>query len=152
MVLSFSPLLSSIFYPPSKFYIMFGFILSLKYSIILWDHFTTSASIMVERAQRKFLCIATHRLNIPHSFFTCLNISTLMDPRHTLNRSFLSNLLFTKTDSPIFLSHENFRIPVQTFNYVIIFLSKLLAPLNFLENSPLVHLMQIVNSDSTFSS
>lgn len=89
----------------------------LEYSSILWGHSTSSTSAIVERFRTKFLHIAVHNLNLPHSphdytpVLYALNIFTLADHRYSFNLPLLSNLISAKIDYLTLLSHVSFRVP-----------------------------------------
>lgn len=90
----------------------------LRYSSILCDLSTVCACITIERVQRKFLRITTHKLNIPHSpyrFTLVLHIFNIYFSayhRYESSQIYLSYLLFSY--SLLFLSLINFQVPSHT--------------------------------------
>jgi hypothetical protein len=114
----------------------------LKYGSVFWDPNTASASLQLERVQRKFLRFVSYVQNIDCPFhnyapvLSHLNLSSLADRRHAANLSFLQNLLNGKIDSLMRHSFP-FHIPTSRINYSV--------------NQPLFRCMQKANSNPSFS-
>jgi len=110
---------------------------------------------MIERVERKFLRRAAYKLNIfcpPHDYspIQCLfSLETLTDRRHSANKSFLSNRLSSKIDSPDTLSRISFNVPsrrtLSSVPFHIPFSSS-----NYYFNLPIIRLMRIANTDPLF--
>ncbi|XP_050544227.1 uncharacterized protein LOC126907166 [Daktulosphaira vitifoliae] len=70
----------------------------LEYGSVLWDPYTATDSMILERVQRKFLRFAAHILNIPHPphdltpIQNFLQLPSLSARRHDSNIRFLSKL------------------------------------------------------------
>lgn len=128
----------------------------LEYGSILWDPYTSTDSVMLERVQRKFLRFVAFILKIPHlphdltPIRDLFQFSSLADRRHEANNRFLSKIISGEIDSPVLLAKLNFRVPARhTRNTSSFFIPS--TSTNYFLHSPLNRLMHIANSNPDFS-
>jgi hypothetical protein len=127
----------------------------LEYGSVLWDPNSVSASLQLEKVQRKFLRFVSYVQNIDcplHNYapvLSHLNLSSLADRRHAANLLFLQNLLNGKIDSSSLLIQLNFKAPSRLMRHSVPFHIPT-TQTNYSVNQPF-RCMQKAYSDPFFS-
>ncbi|XP_050527922.1 otoferlin-like [Daktulosphaira vitifoliae] len=127
----------------------------LEYGSVLWDSYTATEFMMLDRVQRKFLRFAALILNIPHPphdltpIQNFLQLPSLSTRRHDSNICFLSKLSAGLIDSPVLLSKLKFRLPARLTRYTVPFLISHSSS-NYIFHSALPRLMRIANNGPDF--